>query len=148
MGNYFGIGVGLENIALGLKIGAQFGVILDDAVVHDRDLLSAHVRMRVALGGHTVRRPARMRDTEQPLDLDLVEQLLQLGDLADRTDSLQMGIVLADRDAGRVVATVFEPSQSLHQDRDDIAFGDGADYAAHRQFSNVRRDTLPSACGA
>ena len=66
----------------------------------------------------------------------LIQQFLQLGDLADRADALQVRVVAANRDAGRVVAAVFEPSQPFHQNGDDVTFGDGSYYAAHVAFSS------------
>ena len=56
-----GIGVALEHVALGGQLGFELAEVLDDAVVHDRDL-AVHVRMRVALGRAAVRCPARMAD--------------------------------------------------------------------------------------
>ena len=44
-----------------LQFRAQFGVVLDDAVVHERHARGA-VRMRVALGRRAMRRPARVAD--------------------------------------------------------------------------------------
>ena len=52
MGDDFGVGLGRELDALLLQLFAQLAEILDDAVVHDRDLVG-RVRMRV----HLVRRP-------------------------------------------------------------------------------------------
>ena len=57
----FGVGFGLEDVALGLQLFAQLAEILDDAVVHDRDLVG-RMRMRVDFVGLAVRRPARVAD--------------------------------------------------------------------------------------
>ena len=65
MDDGFGVGVGLELVAALRKLGLELAIVLDDAVVHDRDL-GAHVRMRVALGRPTVRRPARVADAGVP----------------------------------------------------------------------------------
>ena len=54
-----------ELLASRLEFGAQFGVVLDDAVVHDRDARGA-VRMRVALGRRAMRRPSRVADAGVP----------------------------------------------------------------------------------
>ena len=61
MNDGFRIGVGLEPVAFGLELGAQFAEILDDAVVDDGNL-RRHMRMRVALRWTAVRRPARVSD--------------------------------------------------------------------------------------
>jgi hypothetical protein len=39
MGDDFGIGLAVEDVALGLQLGAQFLVVLDDAVVHYGDFI-------------------------------------------------------------------------------------------------------------
>ncbi len=110
-------------------------MIFDDAIVHNGDLFAAHVRVGVALGRHTMGGPPGVRNAQCPLDLTLFEQLLQLGDLADRTDALQSGILATHSDTGRIVSAVFEAAQSLHKDRDDIALGDGSYDAAHGGMS-------------
>ena len=56
------VGLGDETIALRLEALAQRLEVLDDAVVHDRDLVAAGVRMRVRRRRCAVRGPARMRD--------------------------------------------------------------------------------------
>jgi hypothetical protein len=55
---------------------------------------------------------------------------IQLGHAGRAARAAQLP-VLVDRDAAGVVAPVFEPLQSLDQDRDDVALADRADDAAH-----------------
>ena len=62
----FGVGLGRELVA-GLQLVAQLLVVLDDAVVHERDAVARDVRMGVALARHAVRGPARVRDAEVPV---------------------------------------------------------------------------------
>ncbi len=64
--DHLGVGVALEYVALGTELGFQLAEVLDDAVVHDRDL-AVHVRMRVALSRAAVRRPARVADAGMTL---------------------------------------------------------------------------------
>ena len=57
--------VGTEHVPLRLQLGAQRRGVLDDAVVHHRDVAAAvDVRMRVDVVRLTVRRPARVRDAD------------------------------------------------------------------------------------
>jgi len=62
--DHLGVRLGGELVALALRFGAQFLVILDDAVVDDRDAVLGDVRMGVAFARHAVGRPARVRDAE------------------------------------------------------------------------------------
>ena len=59
----FGVGLGAERVAELGQLFTQLFVILDDAVVNDRDAVTRDVRVCVALGRHAVRRPACVRDT-------------------------------------------------------------------------------------
>ena len=60
--DHLGVGLRGELVAEFLEILAQFFVILDDAVVDDGETVVRDMRMRVALGRHAVRGPARVRD--------------------------------------------------------------------------------------
>ena len=62
MRDHLGVGLRAEFVAARLELVAQALEVLDDAVVHDRDLAIARVRMRVVFGRRTVRRPPRVRD--------------------------------------------------------------------------------------
>ena len=57
----FGIGFGGEFLPFGLQLRAQFRVVLNDAVMHNRHARRA-MRMRIAFGGRAMRRPARVPD--------------------------------------------------------------------------------------
>ena len=59
-----GVGLGRELGALPFQLAAQLAEILDDAVVHDRELVG-RVRMGVVLGRPAVRRPAGVADADR-----------------------------------------------------------------------------------
>src|SRR4051812_23556559 len=61
--DHLGGGIGGERITQVLQPLAHLLVVLDDAVMRHRDA-AAHVRVGIALGGHAVRRPARMADAD------------------------------------------------------------------------------------
>ena len=63
--DHFGVGLGDEFGALGGQLAAQLDEILDDAVVHDRELFGG-VRMGVVLGRPAVGRPAGVADADGP----------------------------------------------------------------------------------
>src|SRR5690606_39027777 len=111
-----GIGVALELVALFLQPTAQRLVVLDDAVVHDRYVEPAtirDVRVRVVLGDASVRGPARVGDAGRRVGARLARTDFELGDPADRAHARHRAV--HDRDAGRVVAAVFELPQAFDQ---------------------------------
>ena len=129
--DHLGVGLGGELVALALRLGAQLLVVLDDAVVDDRDAVLGDVRVGVALARHAVRGPAGVRDAKPAVRRVGVERVLQLADLADRAQALDVARAVQHRDARGVVAPVLEPAQPLDQDRDDVTVGDRSDDSAH-----------------
>ena len=131
MRDHFGVGLRSERVAELGELLAQLLVVLDDAVVNDRDAVARDVRMRVALGGHAVRRPARVRDAEMAVDRRLVQRFLQHPDLADGAQAANLAAAIQDGKAGRVVTAVFEAAQAFDQDGNDVSISDRADDSAH-----------------
>ncbi len=127
------LGVGLrgELIAQPREILTQLLVILDDAVVDDRDAVARDVRVRIALVRHAMGCPARVGDAEMTGGRCGGQRLGELRDLADGTQPRDRGAAIQHRDAGRVVAAIFEALQALDQDRDDVTSGDRSDDSAH-----------------
>jgi hypothetical protein len=120
--DHLGVGLGREDVAEPLQFAAQLFVVLDDAVVDDRDAVLGDVRMRVALGRHAVGGPARVRDAEIAVRRDWsIQRFLQHAHLADGAHALQVFGAVQDGHAGRVVAAILKPAQAVHQDGDDIA---------------------------
>ena len=109
----------------------QVEIVLDDAVVDDDDLAGAvAVRMGVFLGRPAVRRPARVADAVvagERVGDDHVLEVRQLAGAAPQVDRA----VADDRDAGRVVAAIFELPQPVDQHRHDVLRSDVADDPAH-----------------
>ena len=70
-----------------LELGAKLEVVLDDAVVHDRDR-AGDVRVRVDLRGPAVGRPARVPDADRASRSLSRERLLEVSQLAHRADDL------------------------------------------------------------
>ena len=124
-----GIRLGLEHRALGFQFGAQFGMVLDDAVMHHADPRRA-VRMGVALGRRAMRGPAGMADAGGAGQRVAVQHAGQVAELAFRPAPFDVRIHQRG-DAGAVIATVFQPPQCLQQQRRCIGLADGADDATH-----------------
>ncbi len=136
----FGIGVRIEAVAMRLELFAKRGVVLDDAVVDDRDAVVGDVRMRVDRVRHAVRRPARVRDAGEAFDRRLLVKLLEIANLAGRADTRQ-AVAFEDRDAGGIVAAVFERLEAGDQDRDDVFPRGGGDDSAHIRLFSLPRGT-------
>ena len=125
------VSVSLANSTpVGLQLGAELGEVLDDAVVDHRDpAVGATVRVGVAVGGAAVGGPAGVADAGGAVaDADraggaglrvaggpLGEHLLQVGQLAGLLLGQQL-VVADDGDAGRVVAAVLQPPQTVEHD--------------------------------
>ncbi len=121
--------------------GAQTLVIFDDAVMHQRDRFAAHVRMRVAYRRHAVRRPPRMGDTE-PTGMGFGPQrFLEHAYLARHPHALN-GLVLDGRDAGRIIAAIFQSLQTFDQDGRNIALRDSSDYSTHLRCISVLKKLM------
>ncbi len=108
-----GVGVALEHVALGAELRLELAEVLDDAVVDDRDL-AVHVRMRVALGGTPVRRPARMADAGVTLQRLLQQAAFEVAQLALGAAALEV-TVLDGGDAGRIIAAILQPAQGVDE---------------------------------
>ena len=124
-----GVGFGRELVALALQLFAQFAEILDDAVVHHRDLVG-RVRMRIDLVRLAVRRPARMADAgvtgERLADQALFEVLeFAFGAAARQVAAFQR------RDAGGIIAAIFEALERLDHFLGDRLAPEYADDPAH-----------------
>ncbi len=127
--HHLGIGFRSEHVAARLQVAAQAGVVLDDAVVHQRDA-AGHVRMRIGLVGHAMRRPARMRDagaTGERIGQVLRFHLAHLALGAHATDFA----LVQHGQAGRVVAAVFQRLQSGNQQRRHITLGSSGNDSTH-----------------
>ncbi len=137
VGNNLGVGFGSELIAETLQLVAKLLVILDDAVVDDRETVAGDVRVSVAFARDTVGCPTRMRNSDFAGGRRLLQGLGEHFDLADRAEPGQVLRAIEDGQARRVIAAILEPPQSLHQDGDDVALGDRSDDSAHSSSASI-----------
>ena len=126
-----GVRIGGEFVTCCAQLFAQLFVILDDAVVHDRQTIARDVWMGIALGRHAVSGPTGMRDTKFAVGGRGVDGVLQHLHFTDGANTLEVAGAVEHRDAGGVVATIFEPTQTLHEHRDDVTVCDGTDDSTH-----------------
>jgi len=130
--DHFGVGLGLEPVALRKQVLAQLAVVLDDAVEHDRELplFAARQRMRVRLGDSTVCRPARVTETVprgRAVRPSSVDEILQVADGAYVVEAGD----LPERDSRGVVTAVLEPAQPAEQERLRLPRAHVSDDSAH-----------------
>ncbi len=124
-----GVGLRHEDMAAGLQIRAQLAEVLDDAIVHHRHF-GRRMRMRVDFGRPPMRRPARVADPARAGQRVGAQHGFQVPELALGAPTRQPP-VLERRDAGRVVAAIFEPLQRLDEQVRDRLTAEDADDAAH-----------------
>ena len=89
MGHHLGIRIRDEFIARALEPLADRFVVLDDAVVNDRQI-AGEMRVRIALGGRAVRCPARVRNAGRRVQLARVGLHCEIGDPRGRHQALEM----------------------------------------------------------
>ena len=129
----FAIGLAFEHPPRPGQLGAQRFVVLDDAIVHQRDGLG-RVRMRVRLARRAVGRPARMGDaraSRQGVGSKFGGQVRQF---AGRAAAQQFAARRAGIDgchAGAVIAAIFHPLEPAEQAIGDGAGADDPDDSAH-----------------
>ncbi len=126
----FRIGVGSELISGGRKPRADFLVILDDAVMHDREAVLADVRVGIAFGRNAVGGPARVRNAQVAVNLGSIGHLCQRRDTSDAAQAVEAAIDYCN--AGGIVAAIFELAQAFEQDGNDVTPRDCAYDSAHK----------------
>src|SRR6185437_6330041 len=131
MGDHLGIRLRGELVTAALELGAQLLMVLDDAVMNDRESVARDVRMGIALARHAVGRPARVRDAELAVRRIVIERVLQRLHLADGAQALELVMAVDHGDPSRVVAAIFEPAQALHQNGNYVALGNRSDDSTH-----------------
>ena len=131
----FGVGVAGELDAGGFEFVPQRHVVFDDAVVDDGDLARrVAVRVRVAVGGSPVRRPAGVAHTgrsAQGCGVGLGKRALQIRQPAGAPPNRQVTGAVDQRDTGRVVTPVLHPAQCVDDDIEGRLVPDVADDSAH-----------------
>jgi hypothetical protein len=130
--HHFGVGFGVEAVTLGDQFAAQCLVVLDDAVVHQRQPLARHVRMGIRLIGLAMGRPAGVGDADHAGQRHRRQRLGQILHLALTPMAANRFAGWIDhRNAGGVIAAVFEATQPLHQNLRHRPFGHGSNDSTH-----------------
>ena len=132
VGEHFGIGLAAKGVPGCLESIAQRNVIFDDAVVDDRDLRAAiQMRMRVDIGGASVRRPARVPETRETGERLREQPLREPVELSLGFRARKHALAIEHGDSGAIVPAILEPLQRIKNDRDAVPETDIPDNSAH-----------------
>ena len=132
VGDGLGIGLGRERVAALLEPVAQLAEVLDDPVVDDRDLARAVlVGMGIEVVRPAVGGPARVGESDGGVRRAIGDGRLEVREFPGALLHEQIARIVDQRDAGRIVASVFEAPQPFDEDRPRLAGTRIADDAAH-----------------
>ena len=115
----------------------QGKIVFDDAVMHHHDVAVAiAMRMRVFFGGTPVRGPARVPDAIRASQRLIADGFFQIAQFSGRAPQFQAPVAVQHGDARRIVAAVFQPPQTIQDDRHRIAAADVSHNSAHTLLQN------------
>ena len=129
MDQRFGVGLREELDAVSFELHSQFRRVLDDAVMHQRDG-SRNVWVGVDIVWFAVGRPTGVADRWMTAQL-LRKCRFELAQLSFLLDDLEFALRSHERNAGRVVAAVFNALKTLKEDWETVLGTDISDDAAH-----------------
>jgi hypothetical protein len=128
-----GVGIGSESMATPLKTRFQLEVILEDPVVDHGDAsFAVAMGVSIRLRGTAVGRPTGMPEPAGTPERRILDQLLQVGDLAYASATLERRLAL-HHDARRIVAAILETLETPEQNGNRIATTDVTNDSAHSQ---------------
>ena len=114
------IGLALKVMAAALQLLAQFGEVLDNAVVDDGDAtVAAGVGMSVNDGGLAVGGPTGVADTASCVAIDIGKLALQTRNLTHAADNVEVrrgALAHLERDARGVIAAILHALKACDQD--------------------------------
>ena len=132
VGDDFGIGFGGELMSFFGELPLQRNVILDDPVMHDDDSPRA-IAMRVSIffSGTAVGGPAGMADSIGSIERLEADNFFEVAEFAFGAADLQAVTIAANRDTGGVITAIFEPPQTIQNDRYNPLLANISDNSAH-----------------
>ena len=134
MGDDLGVGLGVELGALALQLLAQLAEILDDAVVHDRDAGRWRADGRWSRSAGRASPSAYGRCRSCRASGSLVSRLSRLRSLPSARRRVEMA-AFERRDAGGIIAAIFEPLERIDELHRDRLAPEDADNPAHERPS-------------
>ena len=134
--DHFGIGLALEHVANALQLGAQFVVVFDDAVMHQRNTcfaLAGEMRVSIVSSRRAVRCPAGVSNAGKALQMICLDLFLQLGHALSTACPQQLALRM-NSNAARIVAPVLQTLQTFQQHGNNIALRHSANNSTHSQL--------------
>ena len=141
---HLGVGLALEDVALLREVGLDRRIVLDDAVVHQRDAVALDrviaVRVRVHLGDAAVGRPAGVGNADGAVEAALgLDQLLEHADPADALGDLDLARRSRHGDARGVVSAVLQALEALEEQGRGGLLSDVGNDSAHGRWGPWQR---------
>ena len=128
------IGIADEVYPFGLQLLLDVGIVLDDAVVDDSQVLRLRVvRVRILRRGFAMCSPAGMGNTNGTAHILVATKLTQIIDLPFRLVDVQVAPAVNQCHTSRVVPTVFQSAQTFNQDGKSIFRSDVSYYSTHNR---------------
>jgi hypothetical protein len=128
---YLGVRLGAESVALGQKEFFDADVVLDDAVVDQRDFpVTADVWVGVCVGDSAMGGPACVANPRGAGEFECPRRLDESFHPASFLGELEAAAVLCGHPR-RVIAAIFQTLESLQDDSRGLLFADVSDDAAH-----------------
>src|SRR5258706_1328884 len=104
------------------------------------------MRMRIEFGDPAMRCPAGVTDAHYAAQALRLCGGLHFGNTADAAHALDCPV--ENRDAGGIIAAIFQPAQALRQEGNNISIGDCADDATHLSpLKSIRQEIMGLNCG-
>ena len=144
----FSVRLAFEDVALVGEVNLDGRVVLNDAVVDQRNAVSLDrvvaMGVSVHLGHAAVGRPAGVRNAHAAVKPALAfDQLLKNPDAADALGDLDRASLVLNRHAGRVIAAVLKALQTLKKECGGWFLADVCNDAAHVREAPEQSDWLP-----
>jgi hypothetical protein len=113
-----GIGLSFENVPFILQLFLQGQVIFDNAVVDDDDVAGAvAVGVGVFFGWAAVGRPTGVSDAVAAVYRVNLEDIFEIPQFSGGAADAERLVIAIDGDTGGVVTAVFEPFETIQNDR-------------------------------
>ena len=132
---HFGIRLAAELHAALLQTFLQRGIVLDDAVMDQRQVARCRIMgMGVFCTWFAMRGPTRMGDTDMPAHVFCFHRAFQIADLAFRLIHIQISRITDQSHAGTVITTVLQTLKSFYQNGVSLSLTYISDYSTHIPF--------------
>ncbi len=139
MGDHFGVGLGRKFVSVSQQTLLQRKEVFDDAIMdHGDALVAVGVWMGVRVSGPAMGRPTGVPQAQPALRHVFLAGRREAVNFPHGLSELELARMIDYGDAGAVIAAVFQPLQSLKNDRPGFAVPHVTNYAAHFPSQSTR----------